>query len=343
MKFLTKIWREIRDIRFTVFRVFLPTLYALTSGRQLKRRTADIRKLGGSALVAVVPFYGDARLLPTFLDYHRKLGIDAFVMLDLSKAGDLAVLLNGATDCVVWRPKGGFRLERALLWLNYLRRRYATGRWCLSIEPSEFIVFHRCETRKLKDLIEFVASERRNHVFGIVVEMYNERPASELSIQPGEDPRKILNLFDPLGYETAKPGRLMEIPVRGGPQRRLLFRSNPRRAPALNRVPLVKWSWFFNYGGGTRVMTPRKLNQPHALLHSSLTVCLLNYAQLFDEAELSRAAQAERRTTIGGTGDPIYPGIHKLRRLKLKTDVSEVFRTSQDLDDAGLFNPGQWF
>jgi Glycosyl transferase family 2 len=343
MKFLRKIWREIRDIRFTVLHILLPAWNAYRSGGQLKRESAEFRKLRSSDLVAVVPFYGKGAMLSACLAHHRYLGVNLFVLLDLSEAGGLATELTESADCVVWRPRGDIQLKRALLWLNYLRRRYATGRWCLSIEPSDFIAFHHSETRKLKDLVEFIENERRNHVFGVVVEMYSDRPAAELTLQPGGNPRDLLRLFDPLGYETAKPGRLLEVAVRGGPQRRRLFPSIPRRSPALNRVPLVKWEWYFSYGAGTRVLMPRKLNQPHAVVHSNPTLCLLNYAQLNDDAVLGRAAQAESDELVSGAGDPIYPGISKLRRLTLKTEVSTVLGGSGDLLKAGLLNPGQWF
>jgi len=343
MKFLRKIWREIRDIRFTIFYILLPVWNSGRSGRQLKRQGPEFRKLRRSDLVAVVPFYGEGAMLSACLAHHRHLGVDLFVLLDLSDAGDLGAQLKDAADCVVWRPRGPIRLKRALLWLNYLRRRYATGRWCLSIEPSDFIAYRHSETRKLKDLIEFVESERRNHVFGVAIELYGDRPAMELIFEPGGNPRDLLTLFDPLGYETAKSGRLLEVAVRGGPQRRRLFPSIPRRSPALNRIPLVKWEWYFSYGAGTRVMMPRKLNQPHATSHANPSVCLLNYAQLNDDAVLARAAAAESGELVSGAGDPIYPGIAKLRRLALKTDVSTVLTSSGDLADAGLFNPGQWF
>jgi hypothetical protein len=343
MKFLRKIWREIRDIRFTVLHILLPAWNAYRSGGQLKRESREFRKLRPSDLVAVVPFYGESAMLSACLAHHRHLGVNLFVLLDLSEAGGLADELKESADCVVWRPRGDIRLKRALLWLNYLRRRYATGRWCLSIEPSDFVAFHHSETRKLKDLIEFVESERRNHVFGVVVEMYGDRPAVEFALDAGGNPRDLLHLFDPLGYETAKPGRLLEVAVRGGPQRRRLFPSIPRRSPALNRVPLVKWEWYFSYGAGTRVLMPRKLNQPHAVVHGNPTLCLLNYAQLNDDAVLGRAAQAESEELVSGAGDPIYPGISKLRRLTLKTEVSTVLGGSGDLARAGLFNPGQWF
>ena len=139
-------------------------------------------------------------MLSACIAHHRRLGVNFFVLLDLSEAGGLAVELKDAADCVVWRPRGAVRLKRALLWLNYLRRRYATGRWCLSIEPSDFIAFRHSETRKLKDLIEFVESERRNRIYGVAVEMYGDRPAAELSLRAGRRIRAtFLPLFDPLG------------------------------------------------------------------------------------------------------------------------------------------------
>ena len=91
------------------------------------------------------------------------------------------------------------------------------------------------------------------------------------------------------------------------------------------------------------MLTPRKLNQPHSPHHASPTVCLLSYAQLNDDAVLARAVVAESTEQVQGTGDPIYPGIAKLRRMDLKTDVSKELHSGRDLTEAGLFTSGQWF
>ena len=289
------------------------------------------------------PFYGNFDLLPMFLRHHRRLGVDEFVFLDLSAEGGLAERLANANDCAIWRPHGAIDPGRAIYWLNFLRRHYATGRWCLSIEPTDLFVFARSEHRQIKDLVEFVESEHRDHVFALVVDMYGERPAENLSFEPGQNPLNKLNWFDSLGYVTAWPGRNRNVTVRGGVQRRALYTSTPRQSPPLNRIPLVKWRHFYGYVAGTRLMMPRRLNTAHTPWHTCPTGCLLRFALLDTDEALAAAAHADGAHIAAEAGFTAFDGVAALRSQRLKQDVSSRYTSSADLVGCGLLNPGQWF
>lgn len=325
--------------------VALPWLVAWWNGRLLAHAAGPAGPAGSRDLVVVAPCYGDHPLLPTFLDHHRELGVDLFVFLDLSPGGVLAKRLREQNDCAVWRPRDEPNAKKAIFWLNFLRRRYAAGRWCLSLEPSDLFVFARSETRNIKDLIEFLETEQRDHVYALVVELYGNQPAETLAVEPGEHPLSLLPYFDPGGYVTApRAGRFRNMTVRGGVQRRILYRDAPRRSPPLNRVPLVKWRWFYGYVAGTRMLMPRRLNAAHSPWHSTPTAALLRFSLLENDGVLRRAAKAE-------SGDIILPDgggrsfalVSELRERQLRHDCSRLYTTSWDLVECGLVNPGQWF
>ena len=323
--------------------VLLPWLRANWSGRDLEHVSGVPTRRRPRGVVAVTPFYGNFDLLPVFLRHHRRLGVDEFVFLDLSAEGGLGQHLADVRDCAVWRPRGPIDPSRAIYWLNFLRRRYATDRWCLSLEPTELFVFARSEERQIKDLIEFIESEQRDHLFALVIDMYGDRPVDKLSFKRGQNPLNKLNWFDPLGYVTAWPGHNRNVTVRGGVQRRVLHATTPRQSPPLNRVPLVKWRKFYAYVAGTRLLMPRRLNTAHAPWHTTPTACLLRFALLDDDTALSLAAQVEAGQIFADAGGTSYAGLSALRSRKLKQDASARFTGSTDLVECGLLNPGQWF
>jgi hypothetical protein len=338
---------RLRRIRSNLFYFFVSARIIILSW--LKSRGA-LRHEGGAAkairhngLVVVTPFYGNDDLLQPFLQHHRRLGVDQFVFLDLSEKGGLSERLADQSNCAIWRPRGEVALGQTIYWLNYLRRRYGTGRWCLSLEPSEMFVFARSESRQIKDLTEFLQSENRDHIFALVIEMYGDQPAKSLTPKTGEHPLNILSYFDPYGYTTSGPHRYRGVVVRGGVQRRTLFRNAPRRSPALNRIPLVKWRWFYAYVAGTQLLIPRHLNTPHPPWHSEPTACLLRFALLDDDASLATAAMAEAGQISAAPSGRSYRGMLKLRGRHLKQNVSVRFTGSADLVECGLLNPGQWF
>jgi hypothetical protein len=313
------------------------------SGRSLVNEQGPTKPKRRDGVVVVAPFYGNGQLLRCFLDHHRRLGIDEFVFLDLSARANLSARLAAEGDCVVWRPRGGSDPEQAIHWLNYLRRRYASGRWCLSLEPSERFVFRNYESRQIQDFVEFLATERRNQVYALVVEMYGDRPAATLHLKTGQDPLTWLPYFDAHGYTTSNPGRYRDVVVRGGVQRRALFHDRPLRSPPLNRIPLVNWRWYYSYVAGTRLLMPTRLNAPHCPWHSSPTACLLRFALLDHDAARAAAAKAETGYSLTHEGVGSYTGIRALRHRRLKQELSARFTRSADLVECGLLNPGQWF
>ena len=321
----------------------LPQLKEYWNDRLLDHKSGAARPLAAKGVVAVTPFYGNDSILPCFLDHHRRLGVDEFVFLDLSGEGRLARQLRDQPDCAVWRPRDEADPGQAIYWLNFLRRRYATGRWCLSLEPSDLFVFARSESRKIKDLIDFLETEHRDHIYAVVVEMYGDRPAAGLNFDVGENPLDRLPYFDPFGYWISDAGQHHNVHMRGGVQRRTLFADAPARSPSLSRIPLVKWRRFHAYVAGTRLMIPARLNTPHSDWHSSPTACLLRFALLDPDASLAMAAAAEGREILSDGGGSSFDAVPRLRRRELKQPSSHRFTASTDLVNCGLLNPGQWF
>ena len=129
---------------------------------------------------------------------------------------------------------------------------------------------------------------------------------------------------------TLDPGRYRNVIVRGGIQRRTLFKMRPRQSPALNRIPLVRWQWYYAYLTGTRVIMPTHLNNPHSLWHSSPTGCILRFALLNDRATLETAAKWESQAIIRDAGSACYPGLSRLRDVPLKQEVSRRYTGSRD-------------
>src|SRR5579863_6338368 len=108
-------------------------LLALRHGRLLCHQSGSADPLTPEGLVIVSPYYGNAAVLECFLAHHHRLGVQEFAFLDLSPEGGLATRLADLTHIAVWRPRAGSDKSLVLHWLNFLRHRYATGRWCLSL------------------------------------------------------------------------------------------------------------------------------------------------------------------------------------------------------------------
>lgn len=322
----------------------LQWLASQRSGKMLAHVAGPPRPLEGTGVVLVTSYSGDASRLAPFLRHHRGLGVKEFVFLDLSPSRDLDRQLDGDRACAVWRPRGTWREAQVISFLNFLRGRYATDRWCLSVEMTDFFVFYRSESRHIRDFIDFLESESRRQVFALVIDMYGEGPAAAIAGAERDDPLRALPYFDPLGYTTAaNPGAFREVVVRGGVQRRARYSADPGRAPALNRIPLAKWGRFCAYIADTRLLAPPRLNVPHAPWHTSPTSCLLRFALLSDDDKLALSESVEEAALVVDDGGACYAGLAQLRQMALRRDFSREYASSKDLVESGLLNPGQWF
>lgn len=316
---------------------------AYRAGRSLVRRAGKPNGEKAGAVIAVVPYYGEEKTLSWFLTYYRKLGVNFFAFLDVSAEKNLSEHLAETADCAVWAPKGFMHPGRTIHALNFLRHLYARDKWCLSVEPWDFLVFPKSETRHIRDLIDFVESEQRKHVYAIVVDAYGDGPVTQCDLAKDVSPFERMPYFDKFGYQTMDKQDLGVVPIFGGVQRRSLYGDEPQRAPALNRIPLLKLHWDCYYMASTRVMVPPRLNTAHTPWHSSTTACLLRYAMLSDEMAFHIAKQAESGQLYPDSVTTMYPGSEAMSSVALKNQGSGTYRSSQDLLDCGLLNNGQWF
>jgi hypothetical protein len=321
----TPLTRRLRALVLSRVHPVAPYVRAVRCGRDLVRTAGDETRFAApDAVIACVTYRNERVLLGSFLAHHRALGIGGFVFLDLSTQGELAARLAGDADCVVWRPRPG-RWESAESWSNVLRFRHGVERWCLSVSACDFLVFPRCESRSIRSLTDFLETEHRDHAFAVTVHMYGEGPAEAVADGAAADPFSALPLFDPVGYVTSASGEDGTVRVGGGLTRRTLFRTVPRNAPRLDCIPLVRWRRHFSYVDGTRSLQPRRLNRPHAPWHSSPTACLLCFSLLLEPEDDADA------------------GLGTLRSQDLRTNASRRYRSSEDLVECGMLNPGQWF
>ena len=90
--------------------------------------------------------------------------------------------------------------------------------------------------------------------------MYPKRPILDQTYRSGQDPLEIASWFDPGNYTVEPNDRFRNLWIQGGPRARVFFAKTPRRAPALNKIPLVKWQRGYNYISSTHLLLPRGLN-----------------------------------------------------------------------------------
>ena len=316
---------------------------ALRKRRELTRltdRTPAIRK--GAILCAMV-VRNEATRLPWFLSHHRKLGVDHFLIVDNGSGDGSEALLREQPDVSLWSTKGSYRQSRfGLDWLNWLLMRHGHGHWCLVLDADELLVYPHHETRPLPALTGWLDSQGLAAMPAMMLDLY---PGDRLGAQPfapGSDPLGLLQWFDSGNYNLQVQPQLRNLWIQGGPRARAFFADDPRRAPTLNKIPLVKWSWRYAWLNSTHSLLPARLNHVFAedggelisgvLLHTKFLPGIIGKS----EEEKERRQHFADPTRFGSYYDDLIAG------PQLKTAQSRRYSGWRQLEALGLLSRGGW-
>ncbi|MBC7480156.1 MAG: glycosyltransferase family 2 protein, partial [Pseudorhodobacter sp.] len=222
-------------------------------------RTARIKP---GAILAFVTLRNEALRLPHFIDHHRRLGVDHFLIVDNDSDDGSRDWLAGQGDVSLWMTKDGYKQSRfGLDWLTWLQRRHGHGHWCLTLDADEILIYPHWETRPLRALTERLEQDGLRAFGTLMLDLYPQGPLASQHYAPGQDPLEVLPWFDSGNYSVQVQPRMRNLWIQGGPRARTFFATEPRLAPTLNKVPLVLWHRSYAYVNSTHALLPRHLNE----------------------------------------------------------------------------------
>jgi hypothetical protein len=281
--------------------------------------------------------------LPFFLKYYRDMGVNHFLFVDNESDDDSLEYLKDQPDASVWRANGSYKRSRfGMDWQNWLLRKYAHGHWCVVVDPDEFFVYPFCDTRPLRALTDWLDASSIKSFSAMLLDLYPKGPISQVPYQKGQDPIEIACWFDSGNYTIERNRRYGNLWIQGGPRARVFFPDNPSRAPALNKVPLVKWDRKYTFVSSTHMLLPRGLNLVYDEWGGEKASGVLLHAKFLDpfaakaQEELSRsqhyAASAEYKAYAEGMKDD----------TDLWCKWSEKYINWRQLEILGLMSKGNW-
>ena len=234
---------------------------ALRKGRALRSVANRTNRIGADDILLFCTFRNEDVRLPYFLEYYRKLGINHFFMVDNDSNDGGAAFILEQPDVSLWSTKAAYGDARyGMDWLTYLQGKYAPGHWALTVDVDEFFVYPFCDTRPISALADWLDASQVRSFGAMLLDMYPKGPVGQTAYVKGSDPFAIARWFDPGNYIMTKNKLLQNLWIQGGPRARTFFASKPKQAPALNKVPFVKWRKPYAYVSSTHMILPRGLN-----------------------------------------------------------------------------------
>ncbi|MEM7525741.1 MAG: glycosyltransferase family 2 protein [Pseudomonadota bacterium] len=318
-------------------------LTAAWRARELVRRRNRTSAIRPGALLLFATIRNEADRLPYFLDYYRTRGVGHFLIVDNGSDDGSTDILETAEDVSLWTTDASYRRANfGVHWINALANRYGAGHWMLCVDPDEYLVYPHCDTRDIPMLAERLEAGARRSFGTLLLDLYGRGPIRETWCPPGEDPVAAAPWFDPASYFYRRNDRYRDLWIQGGPRLRAFFADRPMHAPALNKIPLVKWRRGDCYVSSTHALLPRALNVTYddeagerltgVLLHAKFLAAIAPKV----EEELLRAEHFAGGREYRAYADKIGAG------ESLWTEHSVEYRDWRQLVALGLMSRGGW-
>lgn len=309
--------------------------------------------------------------LPHILEYYRNMGANRFFIIDNGSTDGSIEFLKAQDDCHIFSTLASYAEARyGILWRAVLLDEYGTGHWCLNVDADELLIYPQCETVNLRQLCAYLDAEGSEGLYTFLMDMYPSGDIANAACVPGKPFFEIAPFFD-ADYTFVDRIRLRGCnpfppqEVMGGPRERCFYPDQGRtsaarrmaihvyergavmlkragliknfkslKAPALFKIPLVKWKKGLEYKASTHVINPIAL--------SPLTGILAHFKFFSDFHERAlNAVKTGAHTNNSAEYKQYLKHIDKVRNLMY--EGSRKYSSSHDALDCGLMKTTQDF
>jgi hypothetical protein len=316
---------------------------ALRKRRELRSVINRTELIRPSDLLLFATLRNEEIRLPFFLKYYRDLGINHFLIVDNDSDDGSREFLAEQPDVSVWSTRASYKRARfGVDWLNWLQRKYTHGHWALTVDPDEFLVYPFCDTRGLRALTDWLDASSIKSFGAMLLDMY---PKGRIDAQPyrrGQDPLEIACWFDSGNYSIYRNHAFGNLWIQGGPRARKFFADTPHAAPALNKIPLVKWDKSYAYVSSTHMLLPRGLNLVYDEWGGEKASGLLLHAKFIDTFAAKAAEELGRGQHYAASQEYRAYAEGLAENADLWCKWSEKYINWRQLEILGLMSKGNW-
>lgn len=316
---------------------------ALRKRRQMRAVIDRTARIARDDILAVSSVRNERARLPFFLDHHRRLGVAHFLFVDNCSIDGTADYLARQPDVSLWSTPHSYRLSRfGLDWLTWLQSQYAHGHWCLMLDADEILIYPHHDTRPLPALTSWLERTGRHSFGALMLDLYPKGPLGAQTYRPGDDPLRTLCWFDRGNYTIRRQEQLHSLWIQGGVRARCFFAAQPRRAPTMNKVPLVKWHWRYAYVNSTHALLPRHLNRVYDDQGGELISGVLLHTKFLPEIIAKSVEEKARREHFANSRlyDAYYDAL--AADPDLWCEHSSRLTGWRQLEAMGLMSRGNW-
>lgn len=300
-------------------------------------------KITDNHILAFATVRNEMQRLPHFLEYYRKQGIGHFLIVDNDSSDGTTDYLADQKDVSLWTTGASYKRARyGMDWMNWLLYKYGTGHWCLTVDSDELLVYPFCDTRPLRALTDWLDASAIKSFPAMLLDMYPKGPLSQCQYTPGQDPIAALPWFDSGNYVISKNKKLGNLWIQGGARARVFFPDTPAKAPALNKIPLVRWRRDYVYVSSTHMLLPRGLNLVYDEWGGEKASGILMHTKFLPVFAEKAREEMDRKQHYSGSVEYRAYARQGGEDINLWCSWSERYINWRQLEILGLMSKGNW-
>lgn len=281
--------------------------------------------------------------LPYFLEYYRRMGVAHFFMVDNDSDDGGREFLAAQPDVSLWTTTDSYKRARfGVDWINWLQMKHGHNHWCLVVDPDELLVYPFCDTRPIRALTDWLDASSIKSFGAMLLDMYPKGRLDEAQYRRGTDPLDLACWFDAGNYTITRNRRFGNLWIQGGPRARKFFSTEPSRAPALNKIPLVKWDRQYAYVSSTHMLLPRGLNLVYDEWGGEKASGVLLHTKFLDIFGKKAAEEISRKQHFANSHEYKAYASGLMDDPDLWCKWSEKYINWRQLEILGLMSKGNW-
>jgi len=186
-----------------------------------------------NSISAIIRTYNEIRRLPHVIDYHRKIGVSRFFIIDNASNDGTSEFIQSQNDCIYLPSSKSYR-DYKVKWVTQVADTYCHNRWVLFIDADELFFYPGFPQISLNDVIKYLEFHEFDAIFCSLVDMYRSH---KQNLNYNNEISPLLSsapFFDSKGYrlvaKTRSERRRRPLPhshIYGGPRERLFY--TPRK------------------------------------------------------------------------------------------------------------------
>jgi glycosyltransferase involved in cell wall biosynthesis len=285
-------------------------------------------------LLAITVVRNGRFYVASFLDHHRRLGIDHFVVLDNGSTDGTVAFLSAQPDVTVLRTSVPYKRYENLM-KRYLVRRFSTGRWNVFVDIDELFDYPGSDRLDLRGLLEYLDQHRFTAVVAQMLDLFPREPLVEAPTDPPDDLGERYPYFD-VSDISKRPYHYDEDPTSS----LLFYRGGIRRTVFGSENALTKAAVVFV---DDRIDTFVDWHHARRATFADITCVLRHYP--FAPTFAEKAEEAARTSRYGRGASHEYRAywavVSDAPDLRLHRPTAQRFEGVQQLLDMGFLQASE--